>query len=149
MQYHLFNKNFFKLILLSGIVCTLLCVGINSSQAAVTDGKSYTSYTFSEVPAWGGTKYNTTKGSKKSDTESYGTFKTVNCKILIAPYCRFMSSSKTNKSPARAVPYGVAKHSLYTSVKKGDVLYTKVSSSSVEPGKITVTLYHSANNLLK
>lgn len=137
-----------KTIVIAILLLTFLCSGIPAAYAGVTDGTSYTSYTFTEVPAWGGTKYNTTNGSRKTDNTSKGTFKTTDNQIFTAPYCRFMTKNKENRLTVSSVPYGIHVHELYSSVSKGDVLYTKVSSSTIEPGNITIKLYHSANDLL-
>lgn len=77
-----------------------------------------------------------TTGSMKA---SYG--------AVIAPYARFITSGKANRSPAVEVYGTVAHPKFYSTVDKGNTLYTKMSTSNIDPGYIEVSLKFSSDHI--
>lgn len=66
---------------------------------------------------------------------------------LLTPYARFITSDKADRSPAVGVAGSVAHPKLYSTAEKGDTLYTKMSTSNLDPGYIEVTLKFSSDHI--
>jgi len=142
------NHKIDKLFILAIITCMSLCLGFANVFADVKDGNVYQTAKFTNVPAHGGTQKNTTNGSRKLTSERYGTINGGNYGNLINPYCRFIDKNGNDKSGAYVIPRGIGKIAENSSVGKGSVLYTKVSTGTFEYNTMTITLKFSGDYIV-
>lgn len=136
-----------KMVLTSGLC--LVCIftaGLVSVNADVKKGTSWQTAEYVNIPPKGGTKYNLSNGSKKVTTSVTGSMK-ASYGAVIAPYARFITSGKANRSPAVEVYGTVAHPKFYSTVDKGNTLYTKMSTSNIDPGYIEVSLKFSSDHI--
>ncbi len=136
-----------KKIIISGIcVVTIFTAGAISVTADVKNGTSWQTAEYVNIPPRGGTKYNLSQGTKKITTSKTASMK-ASYGAWFTPYARFITSGKTNRSPAVGVSQYVSHPKLYSTVDKGDTLYTKMSTSTVDPGYIEVTLKFASDHI--
>ncbi|MEG2170426.1 MAG: hypothetical protein RSA07_05725 [Erysipelotrichaceae bacterium] len=131
-----------KVLCLSAILCT----GILSVQANTVNGTSWQSAEYVNIPPNGGTKYNLNQGTKKITSSSTASMK-ASYGAFLAPYARFITSGKADRSPAVGVSGSVSHPKLYSTVNKGNVLYTKMSTNNFDPGYIEVSLNFAADHI--
>lgn len=136
-----------KKMLMSGLcLVSVLTAGVISVNASVNNGTSWQTAEYVNIPPYGGTKYNLSQGSKKVTTSATGSMK-ASYGAWITPYARFITSGKADRSPAVGVSGSVAHPKLYSTAGKGDTLYTKMSTSNVDPGRIEVTLKFASDHI--
>lgn len=136
-----------KKFLISGLcLVSVLTAGVVSANANVKNGTSWQTAEYVDIPPYGGTKYNLSQGSKKVTTSATASMK-ASYGAWITPYARFITSNKADRSPAVGVSDYVAHPKLYTTADKGDTLYTKMSTSNVDPGYIEVSLKFASDHI--
>ncbi len=136
-----------KKILMSGLcLVSILTTGLISANASVTNGTSWQTAEYVNIPPHGGTKYNLTQGTKKITTSATASMK-ASYGAWLTPYARFITSKKADRSPAVGVGSSVSHPKLYTTASKGDTLYTKMSTSNLDPGYIEVTLKFASDHI--
>lgn len=136
-----------KKILISGLcLASILTAGLISVNAGVKDGITWQSAEYVNIPPNGGTKYNLTQGSKKVTTSATASMK-ASYGAWLTPYARFITSGKADRSPAVGVTQSVIHPKLYSTAGKGDTLYTKMSTSNLDPGYIEVSLKFASDHI--
>lgn len=136
-----------KKLLMSGLcLASILTAGLISVNAGVKDGTSWQSAEYVNIPPNGGTKYNLTQGSKKVTTSATASMK-ASYGAWLTPYARFITSGKADRSPAVGVTGAVSHPKLYSTAEKGDTLYTKMSTSNLDPGYIEVSLKFASDHI--
>lgn len=125
---------------------SILSAGIVSTYADTVDGTSWQSAEYVNIPPNGGTKANYSEGSRKVTSSETASMK-ASYGALFTPYARFITSSGADRSPAVGVSGYVAHPKLYTTAGKGNVLYTKMSTSNLDPGYIEVSLSFSSDHI--
>ncbi|MFR1688158.1 MAG: hypothetical protein ACLSVX_13365 [Massilimicrobiota timonensis] len=135
-----------KFLMTTLCLTAILTAGIISVSAGTVDGTSWQTAEYVNVPPNGGTKYNTSQGSKKITTSKTASAKASYGAIFTA-YGRFITSGRADRSGAFGLTSNVYHPTLYSTADKGDTLYTKVSSNSLDPGYIEITLKFSADHI--
>lgn len=136
-----------KKLLISGLcLVSILSAGMLSANASVKNGTSWQTAEYVNIPPYGGTKYNLSQGTKKTTSSNTASMK-ASYGAWLTPYARFITSGKADRSPAVGVTSSVAHPKLYTTVETGDTLYTKMSTSNLDPGYIEVTLKFAADHI--
>lgn len=133
------------------LISRLCLVSIFSSSmisviADVKNGTNWQTAEYVNIPPNGGTKYNLTQGTKKTTSSNTASMK-ASYGAWLTPYARFITSKKADRSPAVGVTSSVAHPKLYTTVDNGDTLYTKMSTSNLDPGYIEVSLKFAADHI--
>lgn len=131
-----------------GMSLLVLCGTISTASAYVyVVGTQYQTVTYKDIPSWGGEKFDTYYGSKKSTTGSFATFQKVKADAALGNFAELINSSKKPMSkfigisttPLLATEFGCS---------KGNVYFTGVGSHSLEPSNsCDVTMKFSADNL--
>lgn len=127
-------------------VIAIITIAMVSVNADIKNGTSWQIAEYVDVSPHGETKYNLAQGSKKTTTSDYGSMK-ASFGAILSPYGRFITKGKANRSEAISLSSSVKHPKLYNTADKGDVLYTKVSTNSLDPGYIEVSLKFSSDYL--
>ena len=136
---------------MTAIALSLLVLGgtmVSTFAYTYVSGTQYQTVTHKDIPGWGGERYDTTYGSKKTMTSQIGTFKKTHGDALLGNFAELITSSKKPVSNLVGVPnYAilVSEHGC----NKGSVYFTGVTSHGLEPSNTCdVTLKFSADDLL-
>ena len=133
--------------LISGLcLVSIFSSSMISVSADVKNGTNWQTAEYLNIPPNGGTKYNLTQGTKKTTSSNTASMK-ASYGAWLTPYARFITSGKADRSPAVGVTSSVAHPKLYTTVDNGDTLYTKMSTSNLDPGYIEVSLKFAADHI--
>lgn len=125
---------------------SIMAVGSVSVSADVKNGTSWQTAEYVNIPPNGGTKYNLSQGSTKITSSTTASMK-ASYGAILTPYARFITASKANRLPAVGVSGTVSHPKLYSTVDNGDTLYTKMSTSNLDPGYIEVTLKFASDHI--
>lgn len=127
-------------MLLAGTLTTAYAV-------SVVNGTNYQTVTIKDIPAWGGSKYNLTLGSKKTNKVQYATFKKIRTEAALGNFAGIVDSSKKEMSHTVRL-YSSPSWAMELNAVTGTVYYSEVTSSSLEPSNsCDVTYSFSADQL--
>lgn len=136
-----------KKLFISGLcLVSIFSSSLLSVSADVKKGTIWQTAEYVNIPPNGGTKVNLAQGTKKTTSSNTASMK-ASYGAWLTPYARFITSGKADRSPAVGVTGSVAHPKLYTTVDNGDTLYTKMSTSVLDPGYIEVSLKFAADHI--
>ncbi len=140
LQYKIFAGGMAFFILLGGILSV-------SAATSVVNGSSYQTVRHSNIPSFGGIHYQTTYGTKKTDSGTWATFKATYTEALLGNYAALINSAKEEKTGYTSLKSTAVLEKQYNT-KKGNVYFSAVRSSKYEPSSsCDVVIKFSANNL--
>ena len=127
----------------------LIAVGaLTTVSASYVIADKYQTVTAVDIPGWGAAKYNTTLGSKKSNSILIATFKKVKSEAALGNYVYLTTSGKSKVSTSVGLYTTSQWVSENSSVKSGTVYYSAIKSSALEPSNTCDATYKfSANKL--
>lgn len=128
----------------------LIAVGtITTASAYVyTEGTYYQRVVHNNIPNYGYETWNTYYGSKKVTTGKFATFKKIKGDAWLGNYAELISSSEKAMSTMVGIPLNTPSLAQEMGCSKGNVYFSAVASSDLEPSNsCSVTLDFSADNL--
>ncbi len=139
-----------KKIFATSMSLLLLAGSFTTAYAYVsTPGSKYQNVTHMNIPGGGGLSYNTYYGSKKEKSVMLATFKATEIQALLGNYAALIDKNKTGKSVEVGLKKGQAKATSEFGCKVGEVYFSVVISSGLEPSNTCdVKMGFSADNLL-
>lgn len=140
--------NIQKKIFAGGCAFLIACTALTSVSAGSITSGVYQTVRHVDIPAGGGLNYETTYGSKKTDSDTYATFYESYKEAALGNFALLITQSKAPKSIEKGLVYKTAILSRESGVTKGTAYYSAVSSSMFEPSNTCdVIIKFSADNL--
>ena len=138
-----------KKIFAGGCALLMICAAaVSVSAGSVVSGGMYQTVRHSNIPGGGEVHYDTSYGSKKTDSGNYASFKETYYEAWLGNYAQLITKSKSGKTP----DVGLSKNKVIlakeSGVSKDTTYYSAVSSHKYEPSNsCDVIIQFSANNL--
>lgn len=140
--------NIQKKIFAGGCAFLIACTALTSVSAGSITSGVYQTVRHVDIPAWAGAHYETTYGSKKTDSGVYATFYESYKEAALGNFAFLITKGKVQKSVESGLVYKTAILARESSVTKGTAYYSAVSSSKYEPSNTCdVIIKFSADNL--
>ena len=136
-------------IFAGGCAVLMFCTALTSVSAGSVTSGVYQTVRHVDIPGWGGTHYETTYGSKKTDSDTYATFYETYKEAALGNFARLITSGKSARSTEKGLVYQTAILARETSsVTKGSTYYSAATSHLYEPSNTCdVIIKFSADNL--
>lgn len=140
--------NIQKKIFAGGCAFLMACSAIVSVSAGSITSGVYQVVRHVDIPGGGEINYETTYGSKKTDSDNYATFLMTYKEALLGNFAFLMTQGKTPKSTEQGLIEDTEVLARESGVSKGTAYYSAVSSNKFEPSNTCdVIIKFSADNL--
>lgn len=141
--------NIQKKIFAGGCAFLIACTALTSVSAGSITSGVYQTVRHIDIPGWGGAHYETTYGSKKTDSDTYATFYESYKEAALGNFAFLITKDKYQRSAEKGLVYQTEILARETSsVTKGTAYYSAVSSNAYEPSNTCdVIIKFSADNL--
>lgn len=137
-----------KKIFAGGCALLIACGTLVSVSASSVASGVYQTVRHNNIPGGGKVHYDTSYGSKKTDSNGYATFKETYKEAALGNFTYLISKDKYQKSSDIGLILNTAVLSRESGVSKGTTYYSAVSSSKFEPSNsCDVIIKFSADNL--
>lgn len=138
-----------KKLVAFGMSLLVLCGTVSTASAYVyKNGSVYQTVTHKDIPAWGAGKYDTYYGSKKVTDGPFATFKKTKGDAWLGNFAELINSSKSPRSVNVGIALNEPTLAQEHFCNKGEIYFSAVASSSLEPSNTCdVTMQFSADNL--